>query len=577
MKKILQITTALTLAFTTIQSKAQVVTGNLSADWTLTDINGVSHNLYTYLNAGKTVFIDISATWCAPCWSYHNTGAFESIWVNHGPAGGLGVSGSTTDDCMVFFVEGDGATNSACLHGNSGCVDANHGNTSQGDWTAGVDHPIIDPTTTTTPTVDAFNAIYHLGYFPTCVMICPDRSMTEVDQFTAAQLYAAKTACSAAAVNVDAEMITTLANNTSLASCDSVTPTFRLGNIGIDTLTSATIAISVAGVTQKTINWTGNLGTYESTTITGFKVGSSVAGTHTITATISNPNGVADPTSSNNSTTASFVVYPAVGGAYVSESFENAGIPSDFIITAGGSPTWEDAPTSGFNSSASATLNFYAITSGQNDDMTLPPMSFAGTTVATLSFDVAYAQYDASSADKLQVQVSTNCGATWITKYNKAGTALKTVPPFGTGQYLPAGPADWRHESVNLNTYAGMSNVLIRFKGISGYGNNLYVDNINFSNSGLGISENEMVNNINVYPNPATNNANIDFNLTDANIVSLIMVNTLGQTVIKKDLGKMNAGIQNYSLDASSLNNGLYFLTIKVGNSTITKKVTINK
>ena len=578
MKKILQITTAIALTFTIAQSKAQVVTGAISADWTLTDINGVSHNLYTYLNAGKTVFIDISATWCSPCWAYHNSGAFDSVWTYHGPAGAPGVSGTTTDDCMVFFVEGDGATNTACLHGLTGCVDANnHNPTSQGDWTAGVTHPIIDPTSSTTPTVSAFDDIYNLAYFPTCVMICPDRSMTEVDQFKATSLYAAKAACSAATVAVDAEMITSLEYNKNLATCDSVSPTFRFANVGTSPLTSATITVDVDGTVQKTINWTGSLASYASTTVTGFKVGSSVSGAHTITATISNPNGSADPTSSNNTTTASFLFYPSVGGAFISESFETAGIPNDWAILNGGSNSWNYTTQFGFASTTCAYLEFYSIQQGQIDIMKLPPMSFAGSTTASLSFDVAYAQYAGTENDRLQVEVSTNCGTTWTSKYNKAGATLKTVPATTT-EYTPAGDGDWRHENVNLNTVAGQSQVLVRFKGTSAYGNNLFIDNVNFSNADVsGVEENQMVNHINVYPNPMTNNAIVDFNLAEANKVSIVMVNTLGQVVLSEDLGKMNAGTQNYSLDAASLSNGLYFLNIKVGNNTVTKKVSINK
>jgi hypothetical protein len=35
--------------------------------------------------------------------------------------------------------------------------------------------------------------------------------------------------------------------------------------------------------------------------------------------------------------------------------------------------------------------------------------------------------------------------------------------------------AQWRSETVDLNPYAGQSQVLVRFKATSGYGNNLYL------------------------------------------------------------------------------------------------------
>ena len=53
-------------------AKAQLANGSIAPDWTLTDINGTTHNLYNYLDNGYTVFIDFSAVWCPPCWAYHN-------------------------------------------------------------------------------------------------------------------------------------------------------------------------------------------------------------------------------------------------------------------------------------------------------------------------------------------------------------------------------------------------------------------------------------------------------------------------------------------------------------------------
>lgn len=563
MKKILQLTAAVALSLTAIEAKAQLPDGSIAPDWTLVDINGVSHNLYTDLNAGRTVFIDVSATWCGPCWSYHNTNALEDLWVNHGPTGGTGVSGSTTNDVVVYYIEGDGATTSADLNGT--------GSNTQGDWVTGVSHWIIDPPASI---INPWNTSYAIGYFPTIYMICPDRSVTEVGQLSATALYAAKSACSAATAALDAQMMSSTALNTSLASCDSVTPTFRLGNIGTSTLTSCTITLQVDGIAQKTINWTGSIATYGNALVTGVKVGSLIPGTHTITAIVSNPNGGADPTASNNSTNASFIIYPTVGGAMITQSFESAGIPSSWAISNGGDAlTWENA-TTGYSSTKSMKVMWYSIPSGDVDIITLDPMSFASSTTPGMTFDVAYCQYAAEN-DRLQVEVSTNCGTTWTSVYNKAGAALKTKAA-QTTSFVPSGTTQWRNELVPLTAYAGMSNVLVRFKATSAYGNNLYVDNVNVSSS-AGVEESEMLNQVNVYPNPMTNNATVDFTIAETNNVSIVMVNTIGQVVLNENLGKLSAGKQNYSLDATSLNNGFYFLNITVGNNTITKKVSINK
>lgn len=555
MKKLLQLVAAAALTFTAVDAKAQLPDGSIAPDWTFTDIGGsTSHTLYTELNAGKTVFIDVSATWCGPCWSYHNTHALRDMFDNNGPGG--------TNTARVYYIEGDGATTLADLNGTTGGT--------QGDWVTGTTYPIINPSSAATTT---FNNNYDIGYFPTVYMVCPDRSIKEVGQASYSTLMAGMN-CAVATAAVDAETMLSTSLNPSLASCDSVTPTFRIANVGTSTLTSATITLKVDGVTQKVFTWTGSLATYANTTVTGVKVGHSTPGSHTITCEISNPNGVADPTSSNNSTNASFVIYPTTGGALVTQSFEASGLPTAWTISNGGdSRTWENA-TVGYTSTKSIRLEWYNIPSGDIDIVTLAPMNFVGASAPQLTFDVAYRQYNAEN-DRLQVEMSTNCGSTWTSLYNKAGNTLETLPN-STTAFTPSASTDWRHETVAMSAAAGQPSVLVRFKGTSAYGNNMYVDNINVSATS-GVEESNLITGVNVYPNPMETAATVEFNLTEANNVSVVMVNTVGQIIKSENLGTLAAGLHTTALDASSLSNGLYFLNITVGNNTITKKVSINK
>ena len=112
------------------------------------------------------------------------------------------------------------------------------------------------------------------------------------------------------------------------------------------------------------------------------------------------------------------------------------------------------------------------------DDLILQPVSLTGLSSATLTFDVAYARYDATFNDRLQVVVSDDCGQTFNVVYDKASSVLATDPD-QTGAYTA--PATWRKETVDMTPFIGNSKVDVYFRNISGYGQFLYIDNVNLT------------------------------------------------------------------------------------------------
>ncbi len=88
------------------------------------------------------------------------------------------------------------------------------------------------------------------------------------------------------------------------------------------------------------------------------------------------------------------------------------------------------------------------------------------------------------------------------------------------------------------------------------------------------------VNNIeiagNIYPNPANENINIAFSLKHSANVNLSIVNTLGQVVKSRSLGKVNAQqTSETTFSTSDLANGVYLYNIDANGSRVSKRFVV--
>lgn len=501
-------------------------------------------SLYDYTDAGYTVFMDVFATWCGPCWNYHTGGYLENLYAQYGPNG--------TNEVRVMAIEGSYG-NYASLSGTG--ADAN-GQSTQGNWLNGVEYPVIP--LRMSPNTTAFDNDYAIAYFPTVYMVCPNRLVYEVGQLSTANLYAA-------ANNTCPQYDNTLANNALLLSIGGIdagyfcscnaTPTVDLQNVGTATLTSATFTINFNGQTT-TYDWTGSLDRYSKATVTLPQISVSTDGNYTYSVSINTVNGVADADAVMNAATMDFNVEVNPTSSALYEDFSN-GIPANWANPDDNLFTY----TTSDNAHGSAVVfNAYSFDEGTIADLYLPFENLSSLNSPKLTFDVAHQRYNSNSTERLRVLYSTNCGSSWSSAYNKSGSSLATVTGnSGNTNFIPTG-SQWRNEVVDLSNITDNDDVIIRFEFRSGYGNNVWIDNVNIQ-SGTGIQEN--MTDFNIYPNPATDYVNIE---TTENVQRVEIFNIQGQLVHAE-----NGAVS--SISVKDLANGVYTLKLTTDNGVSVHKI----
>jgi hypothetical protein len=368
-------------------------------------------------------------------------------------------------------------------------------------------------------------------------------------------LYAAKNTCP--------QFDNTLADNALILSIDNVNPVYfcsctttpkvNLQNLGSNPLTSATFIIELDGQTS-TFSWTGNLSRYSKTAVDMPQITLSNNGNHNYKVTVETVNGVADADLVMNTQTVDFNVEVTPSSTTLSEDYSE-GIPANQSNPDGLLIAYNTNGTHG----GAVCFNAYNFSSGVIAELYMPFEDLSSMSNPTLTFDVAHKRYSTSYTERLRVRYSTDCGNTWQNLYTKSGNSLATATGTATSNFIPT-DAQWRTEVVSLANITDRDDVVIMFEFRSGYGNNVWIDNVNIGN-GTGLSEVES--NLSIYPNPATDVINIS---TDSQVERVEIFNMQGQ-LVKVETGDMN------SISVKDLANGMYTMKLTTENGTSVHKI----
>jgi len=359
-------------------------------------------------------------------------------------------------------------------------------------------------------------------------------------------------------------------------TCDSViTPVFIIENLDDSTIQSVSVTYWLNNEVKQYFTWTGNLLTGQTDTIILPAIIAQSFGNYELSVIASIDTLYTESDYINNRRVSRFNIRGVEPLQYI-ENFESISLTKAgwYILNDDNGVTWDTISTGGLvNSSGSAYIEFatYLPIGNQIDEMISPVIMLPDTGNLFLSFDVAYQFKQPVTADTLKVLISNDCGVSYpFVVYNKGGDDLGTNDSVSF-YFIPNDPDDWRKEIVDLTQFAGTGEILLKFQGLNRHGGNLFIDNVLVSSGSppIGIFEQDYPH-YKVYPNPVTDDLVIEFIKVNGEMISVNIINILGETVYFKEINKSEL---HHIINMSGFMQGLYFVRITQGEKTVVEKI----
>jgi len=364
-------------------------------------------------------------------------------------------------------------------------------------------------------------------------------------------------------------------DNIILNCATSFTPQLLIKNIGSATLTSVNINTVVDGQAPSVKTVTLSLPSLQTTTISGDAVAVS-AGHHSIKIYTALPNGSADQFVANDTATSIFSVTGSTGTP-LSEGFESTALPPQDWGIGNTSDIKEYNPVrvTGISHSGNASVkfdNYHYQLFGKNAILNSPELTIPiAADSVKVTFWRAAAKASLASNDSLVVEYSTDCGQTFVAAYKKGGNDLKTKADNTSADYVPAA-SEWVADTLDLSPYVAgkFDKVMVRFRIINGYGNNVYLDDIRIYSVTLppALKQKGYI----LTPNPTTGSLVLQHYNASTPLKAIAVFSSIGQMVWKAEYE--NAGTSNYiPINLRNVSRGIYFVKLVYSDKTIVEKI----
>lgn len=216
---------------------------------------------------------------------------------------------------------------------------------------------------------------------------------------------------------------------------------------------------------------------------------------------------------------------------------------------------------------------------GQVDDLISPPLDFTGSSHPILNFTYSYTDRSTKS-DSLGIFYSIDCGETWthIQTYSDYGSKkYRTTIPRNSA-FTPTVASQWCGSGsstpcgfVDLKPYLSQKeNVRLMFRNYSHQGNNLYIGEINVTESSIGIQENSK-STLTAFPNPTKGMIQLQFDEAVIKDVDLTLSTLDGKVTEKILLSGQNSS--SIRLDLTDYKQGVYIVSGLVNSKPVSTRL----
>lgn len=359
-------------------------------------------------------------------------------------------------------------------------------------------------------------------------------------------------------------------------SCtQTITPEVLVVNTGASTIDNFTVKLSSVWDEDINISYSGLSIVPMDTISVDLPAITSPFGTHSITVDIQNPNGTPDGYPQDNIKSVQFVIDSTRETLPLRQKFDSEDPDKIdwFVFNPDNETTWELINTPGNLQNKAIFINHFDYEAVNEEDWLVSPiLDFREKEFINLSFSVSYA-YNFNYKERFKLLVSTDCGNNYTSiAYDISGEDISDT--YSSKSWNPEDKDKWQKFSVSLNEFIGEENVRIAFVMENGYGNNLYLDDIEFFISEQ--PDNEIpIDKKYVFPNPSSDFLPITFNLQEKEPVLIALYDLRGKMLFQEEFP--NTLNQRYNLNINSLPSAVYILKISGTTFNDNKRILIQK